>query len=82
MLQNFKNIFRVREAEPPKPPGSWGALPLAPLTEAQPPGTGRFWTESAWSTGYHLSLVSVSDSGLQKYRKYQKLKILLEEKRK
>ena len=51
---------------PPIPPFHWRAAPPHPPPGAQPPGPDCFWIESPSPTGNRISLISVSESGLQK----------------
>jgi len=64
--KKFQKILVLGELHPLKPPVrrtlcSSHSSPTAPL-----PGPRRFWIESPWSTGYLITLVSVSESDLQK----------------
>ena len=64
---------------PPKPSVCGGLhLTHRPLG-APPPDPGGFWIESPYLTGYQISLVSVSESGLQKYQNLKR-NILFNEK--
>ena len=60
------------DSAPPNPQIRMKLCPPHPAPDTPTPGTGRFWIEYPQSTGYWISLVSVSESGSQS-RKHSRL---------